>query len=353
MFRRLFKWITRGPAPQQIKEGTHSASVTHVILLDGTMSSLNAGRETNAGHVFKLLQEVGESPQLSVYYEPGIQWYDWRTTWDVMVGRGINRQIRRAYGYLASRYRSGDKIVLVGFSRGAYAVRSLAGMVDQIGLLQREHATMRNIRTAYRHYESGRNSNVRRAFSDAHCYPETPIEMIGVWDTVKALGLRLPLLWRITEKKHLFHSHTLGQNVRHGFHALALDETRRAYMPVKWETRLGWRGVRMEQVWFRGTHGDVGGQIGAYVADRGLANIPLNWMLGHLDHCGVPLPRDWRERFIENPDAPSTGNWRGLSVVFLSRKRRRVGLDPSEAIHPLAIEMRRGIRRLSQVRVAE
>lgn len=164
MFRRLFKWITRGPAPQQIKEGTHSASVTHVIILDGTMSSLNAGREMNAGHVFKLLQEVGESPQLSVYYEPGIQWYDWRRTWDVMVGRGINRQIRRAYGYLASRYRAGDKIFLVGFSRGAYAVRSLAGMVDQIGLLQREHATMRNIRTAYRHYESDSNSDVRRAF---------------------------------------------------------------------------------------------------------------------------------------------------------------------------------------------
>jgi len=217
VFRRLFKWITRGPAPQQIKEGTHSASVTHVIILDGTMSSLNAGREMNAGHVFKLLQEVGESPQLSVYYEPGIQWYDWRTTWDVMVGRGINRQIRRAYGYLASRYRSGDKIVLVGFSRGAYAVRSLAGMVDQIGLLQREHATMRNIRTAYRHYESGRNSNVRRAFSDAHCYPETPIEMIGVWDTVKALGLRLPLLWRITKRSTCFIPTRLARMSATGF----------------------------------------------------------------------------------------------------------------------------------------
>ena len=103
----------------------------------------------------------------------------------------------------------------------------------------------------------------------------------------------------------------------------------------------------------RGTHGDVGGQIGAYVVERGLANIPLNWMLGHLCHCGVPLPGDWRGRFVETPNAPSTGNWRGLSVVFLSRKRRRAGLDPSEAIHPLAVEMRRSVRRLSQVRVAE
>jgi uncharacterized protein (DUF2235 family) len=342
-----------GPPLQQIKSGTHSVSVTHVIILDGTMSSLTEGRETNAGHVFKLLQEVGESLELSVYYEPGIQWYDWRTTWDVMVGHGINRQIRRAYGYLASRYRPGDKIVLVGFSRGAYAVRSLAGMVDQIGLLQREHATVRNIRTAYRHYESRSASDVWRAFYGTHCHADTPIEVIGVWDTVKALGLRLPFLWRITEKKHLFHSHRLGQNVRYGFHALALDETRRAYVPVKWETRPDWRGVRMEQVWFKGTHGDVGGQIGSHVVDRGLANIPLNWMLGRLDQCGVPLPRDWRWRFVENANALSTGNWRGLSVMFLSRKRRRVGLDPSEGIHPLAVEMRRGVRRLSQVRVVD
>ena len=64
-----------------------------------------------------------------------------------MMGRGINRQIRRAYGYLASRYRPGDKIYLFGYSRGAYAVRSLAGVIDRIGLLRPEHATVRHIRT--------------------------------------------------------------------------------------------------------------------------------------------------------------------------------------------------------------
>ncbi len=52
-------------------------------------------------------------------------------------GRGINRQIRRVYGFIASRYRPGDRIFLFGYSRGAYAVRSLAGVIDQVGLLRR------------------------------------------------------------------------------------------------------------------------------------------------------------------------------------------------------------------------
>src|SRR6056297_308624 len=113
-----------------------------------------------------------------------------------MMGRGINRQIRRAYGHLASRYRAGDRIFLMGYSRGAYAARSLAGVIDRVGLLRVEHATERNIVTAYRHYQSTSGSDAAKVFAEAHCHAETPIEMVGVWDTVKALGLRLPILWR-------------------------------------------------------------------------------------------------------------------------------------------------------------
>ena len=105
--------------------GPRRGPVTHVVILDGTMSSLEPGNETNAGLTYRLCREMGS--QLSIYYEPGLQWRDWRSARDVIMGRGINRQIRRAYGYLASRYRPGDRIFLFGYSRGAYAVRSLAG----------------------------------------------------------------------------------------------------------------------------------------------------------------------------------------------------------------------------------
>ncbi len=68
-----------------------------------------------------------------------------------------------------------------------------------------------------------------------HCHEEAPIEMIGVWDTVKALGLRLPIIWRWTETRARFHNHDLGPHIRHGFHALARDETREAFAPVLWD----------------------------------------------------------------------------------------------------------------------
>jgi uncharacterized protein (DUF2235 family) len=115
------------------------------------MSSLSEVNATNAGRTFKLLREAGLRANLTVYYEAGIQWTDWYQTWDVMTGRGMNRQIRRAYGVLASRYRPGDTIILMGYSRGAFAVRSLAGLIGRIGLLQHDQATVSTVRTAYRH----------------------------------------------------------------------------------------------------------------------------------------------------------------------------------------------------------
>ena len=306
------------------------AAQTHVVILDGTLSSLREGCETNAGLLYKLLQESGANR--SVYYEPGIQWNGWRTTRSVLTGLGINRMIRRAYGALASRYRPGDRIFLFGYSRGAYAVRSLAGVIDRVGLLRPEAATPRHLRDIYRHYQMAPDSESAQAFARAHCYDSTEIEMVGVWDTVKALGIRAPIIWRFSEPAHAFHSHALGNSIRHGFHALALDETRNAYAPVLWRCRSDFPGV-IEQVWFRGAHGDIGGQLSRLESARGLSNIPLVWMLERAERCGLSFPADWRLRFPVNPDAPSVGSWRGWGKFFWSRSRRTIGLDASESLH--------------------
>ncbi|SEW25779.1 Uncharacterized protein, PA2063/DUF2235 family [Cognatiyoonia koreensis] len=316
------------------EEGAHRTRgpATHVIILDGTASSLDPGSETNAGLTFKLLREAGRRANLTVYYEAGIQWRDWRSTLDVMAGHGTNRLIRRAYGVIASRYRDGDKIILVGYSRGAFAARSLAGVIDLIGLLKADHATVSNIRTAYRHYESGAASAAAVAFRKKFCHPKVEIEAVAVWDTVKALGLRLPLIWRWTTSPHDFHSHALGNSIRNGFHALAIDERRVAYEPVMWSCPTEWKG-HMEQVWFRGTHGDVGGQLSGHEAARPLSNIPLVWMLERLEMCGVPLPEGWHSRYPQDVRAPSIGAWAGWSKIFWLRRARVVGADPSESLH--------------------
>lgn len=328
--KRLFGLIWPGQRQGQTALTQRRGPMSHVIILDGTMSSLTPGCETNAGLTYRLLSEVGGP--VSVFYEAGVQWKDWRSTPHVITGRGVNRQIRRAYGYLASRYQEGDKIFLFGYSRGAYAVRSLAGVIDAVGLLRRDCATERNVEQAYRLYQCSAEDTVRDAFCAEHCHKATEIEMVGVWDTVKALGLRLPILWRWTEPAHAFHNHQLGRTIKHGFHALALHETRSAFEPVLWDCPQDWQG-RVEQVWFPGTHGDIGGQLGGDEAARRLSNIPLVWMLERAEDCGLPLPKSWRARFACDAAAKSIGTWSGWGKLFLLRGRRRVGLGVCERLH--------------------
>ncbi len=330
MFERIRKWLvgkvqTRSPA-RPVR-----GRVNHVVILDGTMSTLDPGEETNAGLTYRLLCDAPASARLSIMYEAGIQFETWKHSWHVATGVGINRQIRRAYGFLASRYRPGDRIFLMGYSRGAFAVRSLAGVIDMIGLLKPEHATERNVREVYRHYQNDPESAASSRFAELYCHEEATIEMIGVWDTVKALGLRWPLVWRWFEPLHRFHSTHLGSSIRHGYHALALDETRDAFEPVLWSSNGDWGG-RVEQVWFRGTHGDIGGQLGGFHPARQLANIPLVWMLGKLEGHGIELPQGWRDRFPCDANAPSTGTRRGWGKMFVYRHKRKVGLDPSERL---------------------
>ena len=329
--KRISLWLSG--ALRRRRQSPRSAAhepQTHVVILDGTMSSLDEGEETNAGRTYKILRE--SNPDLSLYYEAGVQWRGLRSAPDVMMGRGINRQIRRAYGFLASRYRAGDRIFLLGYSRGAYAARSLAGVIDRVGLLTSEHAIERNIRSIYRIYESGDEFGDAEAFVQTHCHPEAPIEMVGVWDTVKALGIGLPILWRWSAPKHAFQNHELGRSILHGFHALARDETRNSYEPVLWTCPDDWQG-RIEQVWFPGTHGDVGGQLLGFEEARPLANIPLVWMLERIESCGLELPDNWRARFAQNAMAPSASTWRGFGKLFLSRSRRLADADRCERLH--------------------
>ncbi len=306
-----------------------------VVILDGTMSSLEPGEETNTGLIYKLVQGHAARVRRHVYYAPGVQWLKWSDLADVAMGRGINVQIRRAYSWLASHYRPGDRIFFFGYSRGAFAVRSLAGMIDRVGLLRADAATERHVELASRYYQSATVRPAAADFVRRFCHPGVEVEMIGVFDTVKALGVRLPLLWVFTEKSHKFHNSRLGAAVRYGFHALALDETRSVYEPILWETRDDHPGA-IEQVWFRGSHPDVGGQLSGFVEARPLSNIPLVWMLEKAEVVGLELPFEWQEQFPTDPAAPSLGTWRAWGKLFWFRAPRVALRDASERLHPSA-----------------
>ncbi|AJE45991.1 DUF2235 domain-containing protein [Celeribacter indicus] len=308
--------------------------LTHVIILDGTLSSLLPGYETNAGLAYKLCAEAAQGANMLVRYEAGIQWRGWQDTMAVIEGRGLNNLIQRIYGALASRYRPGDRIYLFGYSRGAYAVRSLSGFIDLVGLLRPEAATERNIRTAFRHYQVNPSSRAARAFAAAHCHDKVPIEFLGVWDTVAAVGLHMPVVWRYSSVFHEFHNFMPARNVKAVYHALAYHESRDAYLPVLFESNPDLPQQKLVQMWFPGTHGDVGGMLSGYSPERRLSNTTLVWMLDKAEAAGLPLPPDWRMRYLVDPHAPSIGQNRGWGKFFLLRHRRLVGTDPSEILHP-------------------
>ncbi len=108
------------------------------------------------------------------------------------------------------------------------------------------------------------------------------IEMIGVWDTVGALGIPLRGLRSLTRKKHQFHDTELSGIVRRACHALAIDEHRGPFAPTLWSPASK-PGQTIEQVWFCGAHSDVGGGY----AETGLSDAALEWMLAQAKAAGL------------------------------------------------------------------
>ncbi|KEO50733.1 DUF2235 domain-containing protein [Thioclava pacifica] len=332
LFERLISTFRRrSPERAEARQVAHGRGpLDHVVLLDGTMGSLRADRLTSIGLIYRFLRRA--APKVSVYYGRGLQWREWHDVSDVWFGFGVNKQIERAYGWLAMRYRPGDRVFLIGYSRGAFAARSLAGMIERVGLLRPEHAIERNTRLAWRHYEGETPAPIMTGFRHSLCHERVPIEMVGVFDTVQALGVRLPFFWLVREAQVRFHDHQLGQSVNHGYQALALDETRSVLEPMVWDSE-GTGATRIEQCWFRGAHGDIGGQLGHFGDARPLANIPLVWMLEKAETLGLALPPGWQQEFPRDPGAPSVGTWGGWAKLFWLRAPRVVGRDPSEGLH--------------------
>ncbi|MCF6272898.1 MAG: DUF2235 domain-containing protein [Rhodobacteraceae bacterium] len=296
-------------------------SRTHVFIIDGTLSRIKDGEETNAGLLYKLLRV---QPDLKVGYDRGVQGRGWLKWLNVLTGNGINCSIRGGYTALAKAYQPGDKIFLFGFSRGAYAVRSIAGMIAKVGLLTPQNVSNKRIRNAFHLYENCVDGKRSGEFRKKLCHETIEIEMIGVWDTVKSLGLPFPVLSYISPMATEFHDHKLSKIINNAFQALAADENRHAFEPIQWKYRPDWHG-RLEQAWFAGAHSDIGGHVLALPEARALSNISLHWMLDRAAMCGLLLPRNWAARFPTDPLAEMQGPYAGISKYFLIRGARKFG----------------------------
>lgn len=316
-----------------------------IVCADGTWNDpeqLDRGSlvPTNVVKIARALAMAKASDQKDIFYDLGVGTGKGADRWlGGLTGNGLLHNIFQGYQFVAERYQPGDKIYLFGFSRGAYTVRSLAGLIGKFGLdkaltkrelldrrtekppitteenrpvarterKEQESADrLRELRTAYTKMKTEHNDQVVETYKQTHeChYPD--IELIGVWDTVGALGIPLPIpQWLMGEKmtetlsqwllgRYRFLNVDLSPKVKAAYHALSIDENRKAFLPTLWRTPPT-PSQTLKQVWFIGIHSNVGGGY----ADAGLSDNALHWMIEQakahdLRFCDAYLTRNLR-----------------------------------------------------------
>jgi uncharacterized protein (DUF2235 family) len=241
----------------------------------------------------KYMHGVGDSRNLAIKAAGGV------------LGAGVIARIIRGFTFISRVYEPGDAIHIVGFSRGAYTARALAGMIANVGLLDRSRYDPSDRTRAYElglaawarskstTLELGKltrvatklldwfHGKVADRIDDDMLIANVPIKSVAVWDTVGSMGIP-----RYEEEGRLdlfrFTDTTLSRKVERGFHAMAIDEMRRDFPVTRWDD-AGHGGI--EQVWFVGAHSDVGG--GAGPKGTLLSDIALGWMIRKLETVGV------------------------------------------------------------------
>jgi uncharacterized protein (DUF2235 family) len=284
------------------------------LFCDGTWSDLEDGRpDTNVLLLYKsVAPSDGPITQISEYID-GVGAKKNKLTGGIW-GKGLDEKILQAYVALCGHYEVGDEIYVFGFSRGAYTARSLVGMLRKCGVMKREELKERaeQAMDLYRKRSAGGpDSAEAQAFRSAHAVahadnslvdipdnlarPEDAARMLrvrylGIWDTVGALGVpeTIPFSAWINQK-HRFHDLALSRIVQWARHAMAIDETRNSFEPSPWsqESLIAinsmHREYRVEQDWFSGDHGSVGGGY----KERRLADGALIWVAEGAERAGL------------------------------------------------------------------
>ncbi|KAL3419346.1 peptidoglycan binding domain containing protein [Phlyctema vagabunda] len=311
---------------------------------------------TRISHALKRHGNDG-MPQI-IYYHSGVgtgsSFFDNLT--GGLLGTGISENIREAYAFIANNYTPGDEIILIGFSRGAFTVRSVASMIRDIGLLTLEG--MSNFYPIFKDQENFRNACYRDLFPDLpfsnkprdeagydqKIYKKRLVEnkltrvydpdgktivvqAVAVFDTVGSLGIpnssffaRLGLPHATREFK--FYDTNLSDHIKHAFQALALDEHRKPFSPAVWE-RKEHISTDLRQVWFPGAHSNIGGGYD----DQEMANVTLAWMMDQLASIGVGFKESYINKIFDQ-NAQYYDNLPTQSGGLLNRSPKQWAIMP-------------------------
>lgn len=295
-----------------------------IFCSDGTWNDVDSQNATNVFKLFNLLQgsvisrtkfkdlsgdiveqeKIIANVQIAKYIN-GVGNSDNRIK--KLLGAGLIKRIVRGYTFISRNYQPGDNIVIVGFSRGAYTARALAGLIASQGLLANQfnrgdiEAYKLGTRAWYHYRKSVKGQNLLADFttavvnlealaffnegtlSDSDFIRDVPISAVAVWDTVGAMGIP-----EFDEARgglidaFRFADTQLSQKVTQGLHAIALDERRLLFTPTFWD-----RAQNVLQMVFPGAHADVGGGYSVQNNESGLSDGALLWTIDQLKKQGV------------------------------------------------------------------
>lgn len=316
-----------------------------IVCCDGTW---NTPEQREGGlpcptNVVKLHNLSLEDESQRRYYHPGVG-----TNGGVFdkvlgggVGVGISQNIKSAYEWLCRNYATGDRIFLFGFSRGAFTARSLGGFVARCGLLDLSSLTDAEAwdHVAYVYDKGYRPPKPPTKWPKGYSFIPGPlvggkvdIHMIGVWDTVGALGVPddLVLLDQLFDdaRKYRFHDTRLSPVVLHARHAVAMDEVRASFAPTLWDegTERPADGS-FKQQWFAGVHSDVGGGY----AETGLSDGALKWMVDEAIAVGLKVNPALLAQVQPNPRGVLHDSASGVWELLRTLPRATPPLLPSLA----------------------
>ena len=302
-----------------------------VICIDGTGNEF--GR--NITNVVEAYLLAAKSTRQLVYYDPGVgtggYHYDEGTgrlkaAYQSATGAGVHKNTEQAYSYLMEVYEPGDKIFLLGFSRGAFTARSLAGMLHKIGLLPPDHDNQ--LEYASKYYLDTKFHNLVADFKNNFCRA-CPVHFVGVWDTVQSTLLH---------EGQKFTDTKLNPEVEFAYHAMAIDERRRDFPVCLWDEKNLSAGQTMNQVWFAGVHSDIGG----WYRTRDLSSIALSWMIEKAKSAGLKVDAKlFKEKQAERDPLGRMHKSYDRFWVFRGEKRRDI--PANSHIHQSVIDRADGV----------
>lgn len=303
-----------------------------IICCDGTGNEISENI-SNVLKLYRCLRKTEKTqPRQLVFYDPGVgtlerpnPWHklkqDFNAILGLATGYGLDDNVLAAYAFLVHTWQAGDQIYLFGFSRGAYTVRVLAGLIHKVGLITPEQVNLAGSGLiAYKQFSSDEAPALRAKFKSAieavaaeDTLPQSAfdnaaqfaritssrsptIRFVGVWDTVASVIVPRAdrFYWPSLEELAFTRVNPGVQTFRQ---AISIDERRCMFRLKKWDDPQTYKPVRFNdvnaapqdilQVWFAGVHADIGG--GYPEKESGLSKYPLLWMIDEAVKCGLKV----------------------------------------------------------------